>query len=690
MRFKDWSLKLKILLPTFIVVFIVLTTMTVVMTMKAQTMAVEQAEEMALDKAKGFSSEVGNTMDLAMTVTRTMGALFEQSANYSTIPDRELLDAVLIQVLERHEELAGAWCTFPGGAFDEREEEYRDVYKGAYRNWYHREGGSIVGSFAGDSDITNQGWFTIPMSGNIETITDPYPWEAGGKKFWLASTGMPVKKNGKNVGVVGVDFYLNDLQATVAEIKPFETGYGILLTNAGSIVSHPNKEQIGKSIEEVISSAERSKVVNAIKSGNMLAFETVDPKTGEDIYVSYAPVTVGRTVTPWSLAIVIPMDKVREQAQSFAVVSIVMGVTAVIILFGVLLLIASIITAPVAKGITLAESLAQGDLTQDIDVNQKDEVGKLADALRNMTGQLNHVIGNVRGSTESVASGSEQLAASSQAMAEGASEQASAVEEVSSSMEQMAANIQGNAENSLKTEKIALKAAKNAEKSGESVTQAMGAMTDIAEKISVIEEIARQTNLLALNAAIEAARAGEHGKGFAVVAAEVRKLAERSGTAAAEISELSTSTVSVAKEAGEMLDQLVPDIQETASLIQEITSASNEQNDGVTQINSAIQQLDNVIQQNASVSEEVASSAETLASESTALQQAISFFKMNQNETYRPRTAPAAARPATVTARPAAAPKPLAPAPAAKPTVNPSGVALDMGMDDSDDEFEKF
>jgi methyl-accepting chemotaxis protein len=153
-------------------------------------------------------------------------------------------------------------------------------------------------------------------------------------------------------------------------------------------------------------------------------------------------------------------------------------------------------------------------------------------------------------------------------------------------------------------------------------------MSEIAGKINIIEEIARQTNLLALNAAIEAARAGEHGKGFAVVAAEVRKLAERSQSAAAEISGLSSSSVEVAQKAGEMLQQIVPDIQKTAELVQEISAASNEQNTGSQQINRAIQQLDQVTQQNASGAEELSSTAEELSSQSEQLTGAMAFFKV--------------------------------------------------------------
>ncbi len=289
------------------------------------------------------------------------------------------------------------------------------------------------------------------------------------------------------------------------------------------------------------------------------------------------------------------------------------------------------IVIPLNKGVDFARVVAEGDLTATIDIDQKDEIGILADALRNMIVQLRDIVADVKTSAENVASGSQELSATSEEMSQGASEQAAAAEEASSSMEEMASNIRQNADNALQTEKIAQKSADDAQVGGKAVEDTVEAMKNIAEKISIIEEIARQTDLLALNAAIEAARAGEHGKGFAVVASEVRKLAERSQKAAGEISKLSVSSVEVAERAGEMLSRILPDIQRTAELVQEISAASNEQNSGADQINRAIQQLDQVIQQNASATEEMASTSEELSGQAEQLQQIIQFFKVDDS-----------------------------------------------------------
>ncbi len=273
-------------------------------------------------------------------------------------------------------------------------------------------------------------------------------------------------------------------------------------------------------------------------------------------------------------------------------------------------------------------ALAEGDLTQRYSIDSTGDLRAMGDALNKTIEVLNSLISKVMENTLNISSASVQISNSAQQLSEGATNQASSVEEISSSMEQMTANIQQNTSNSRQTEKIASKAAIDINESKESVSETESSMKLIASKISIIGEISRQTNLLALNAAVEAARAGEHGRGFAVVAAEVRKLAERSQLAATEIDEVSAKSVHVAQKSGQMLNDVVPNIQKTADLVMEITASSNEQSSGSEQINNAIQNLNLVVQENAATAEEMAAGAEELSAQAESLQEAVAFFKI--------------------------------------------------------------
>jgi methyl-accepting chemotaxis protein len=377
-------------------------------------------------------------------------------------------------------------------------------------------------------------------------------------------------------------------------------------------------------------------------------------------------------------------DKVADDFANSINFSVIMQLVIGLLLFifSVLisLYISRKITEPLLKGIKFTQQLAKGDLTAELNVNQNDEIGLLAYNLQQMNNRLREIISYVASTSESLAGASLELSSSSQLVSQGASEQASSAEEVSAAIEEMAANIQQNKVNAKQTEVIAVKAEKDILQGSDKVIQTMDAMREIANKISIIGDIAFQTNILALNAAVEAARAGDHGRGFGVVASEVGKLADRSKLAAAEINQLTKTSTFNAEEAGKLMNNIVPDIQKTSQLIQEMSAANFEQSAGADQINIAIQQLNMVTQQNAATSEELSTNAVELSAQAEQLKEIISFFKLSNSDSGKRKFRPEAKD---------------------KTKQQPNfeetnrevkrGVVIDLGEpDDLDDEFERF
>lgn len=324
-------------------------------------------------------------------------------------------------------------------------------------------------------------------------------------------------------------------------------------------------------------------------------------------------------------------NQITNKAQNIMIFTIII---ILIVGFAFSFIISRSITRPISVTVDFANRMALGDLTDRINIERKDEIGDLIRAMNLISEKTNEIINSIKESAGQIKDASVRLSSNSQELSSGAGEQASAAEEVASSMEEMSANIQQIADNAKETGKIARNSVTGIVSGNEAARKAIQSMKNIADKINIISEIAFQTNLLALNAAVEAARAGASGKGFSVVASEVRKLAERSKNAAIEIEKLSKETVEVSSKAGQILENVVPKIEETSKLVDNIAVSGTQQLGGIIQINNAMSQLNNVTQQNVNNSEQLATSAEELSAQAIHLSDSISYFKTVDNTIY--------------------------------------------------------
>ncbi|MBB3221676.1 methyl-accepting chemotaxis protein [Pseudoduganella umbonata] len=312
--------------------------------------------------------------------------------------------------------------------------------------------------------------------------------------------------------------------------------------------------------------------------------------------------------------------------------------------FGVVLgaLLTRSITRPLARAVSVAQQVASGDLTADIQVTSTDEVGTLLAALKSMNESLLKTVSQVRAGTDTIVTASQQIAAGNLDLSARTEQQASSLEETASSMEELTSTVRQNADNARQANVLAQNASGIATRGGDVVLQVVGTMSSINESskkiadiIGVIDGIAFQTNILALNAAVEAARAGEQGRGFAVVASEVRNLAQRSAAAAKEIRNLISDSVEkvnvggqLVEQAGTTMQEIVDSITRVTAIMADIASASAEQTLGIEQVNAAITQMDDVTQQNAALVEEAAAAASSLEDQAGSLSQLVSTFKL--------------------------------------------------------------
>jgi methyl-accepting chemotaxis protein len=428
---------------------------------------------------------------------------------------------------------------------------------------------------------------------------------------------LPIKKGEE---IIGILYYglpekdLSDLRQTFNNKKYFESGYPFLIDKEGTFILHPENEGENQSDQEFF-----KQLIESNKDEGKTKYEW----EGRTKYQYFKYIDRIESFVSVSIYEDEFLERVNKTRNSI-ILALIVGILIFIVINTA---ISKSITSGLNKSLSLARSIADGNLNVSIDLDQDDEVGQLTKALNQMVGKLNIIISEIASGADNIALASQQMSSASEQLSQGANEQASSLEEVSSTMEEIAANIGHNTQNARKTEEMSQQNLNKIHQTADKSTKSLNASEAIAQKISIINDIAFQTNILALNAAVESARAGEHGRGFAVVASEVRKLAEKSKQAAEEIIKLAQNNVLLANESGTILMETVPQLETATQLIQEISASSLEQNSGADQVNNAIQQLNSVTQENASSSEELAANAEELASQAEQLKSAIQFFK---------------------------------------------------------------
>lgn len=589
-----------------------------------------------------------------MLIVRTLAQSFSNFRSFPNDKRQEIVKGLYSGVFKDNPQFYALWDSWE---LSEIDTSWHLPYGRFVENFWRDNGGIVNSNELRNTDGDTGDYMRLKQE-QKESAEEPYYYSYTNSKddeILMTSFISPILENNKYIGIVGVDVSLEYIQPAIEAIKPYKDSYAFLISNLGVIIAHPNKEYINKNIAEIFENKVISeRMLISIQEGTYFNQNLPHYLTGADSYYSFAPINIGKSGTPWSLGIAVPLDVLLMQATESIKFSIIVGLLGLILIIIVVWVIARNLTKPITEVADYAKQWSSGNFSQKLSINRNDEIGDLAKALEETSEsfiEISHMAEQIAkgdlseeielGLSKSNGNLTESLKAMVQKLREIMSEIAidtSQVLEVSKVLNENAHQIKDGADeqnyfssevnNSMsQIEKSSEQAVTDIDVGINKVGLTVDSLKGIINKTKIIESIYTQTNFIALNAAVEAARAGEFGKGFAVVASEIQKLAEQSRIAATDIDNLSKGSITVAEESLNDLKSIVGEMHNTSTLIKNIIDSGLDK--AISENGKVdLERLKEITNNNMKVSNSISDNAETLEVNATNLKKAIDYFSI--------------------------------------------------------------
>lgn len=605
----------------------------------------EKAIREVQDNARFESQEMGMQMNIAMESVRGLIRIFSRYDNFAVAERRPILSNIVRNTLESNPNFLCVWAVFEPNVVDQLDKKFANkpgsTTEGRFcPSFFRSPDGAIEeeSEVMDDAELGSSDYVSIPKLKKNETLLEPYFYsysESGSDSVYETTIVIPIENDkGNMVGIAGIDFDLKKFQRYAANIKPYEgEGFAILMSNEGSIVYHPDTTLIGSNLEKLHLGSDS--IAERIRRGESFQIET--GSEGKKLFLFFNPLKIGKSDSPWSLALVVPEKRIMEPVNHVRSQVIWMSALILSVLIVVIFLVTFAFSRSLHK-VTLqiggaTQEILEGNLNLVFDTAKVNiEFRPILEGLSEITGNFRLIVGRIRESSQTIHHTSKEFLNATEEMNKSVEGLTRVTDSFSAIMQEMLGRISQNSGNARETEKISLKASKSIALTNIKLKESQDAMHSIAGKVGVINDISFQTNILALNAAVEAARAGEHGRGFSVVAGEVKKLAERSRAASDEIQKLMSYAVEHSDSAMQRMDKLVPEIDRTSKLVQDIATKSTEQSEEATEAGQTLQHLTAEARGQKALLTSITQFSMQLENEALALEELISKYQLNTNE----------------------------------------------------------